>query len=96
MTAPDERPLPLLPHEVERYCILVDGDPFPVETFGRDLGGFGAVQSANRAAALSRRPETPVVRLYLGERFLAAYAHGHWIDPALNGQASVVRPRAAT
>lgn len=90
-----ERPLPLLPHETIRYCLMVGIDPVPAETIERDPHGSGAVIAANRAAELSREVRR-VVRLYRGETFLAAYADGHWIDPALNGEAALARPRAAT
>lgn len=81
-----DRPLPLLPHETIRYCLMVGADPVPAETIARDPHGSGAVIAAHRAAELSR--DRGLVRLYRGEEFLAAYLDGVWVDPALDDRSA--------
>lgn len=63
-----------IPVEV-RYCLMVPGEPHPVETFPRDDEGFGAIQAVNRAQALSLNGAERCA-VYLGDRFLVEYAGG--------------------
>jgi hypothetical protein len=64
-----------LPPETVRYCLMVPGDPHPVETYERDAEGFGAIVAVNRAQALSRNG-AGACSVFIGTRFLVAYEHG--------------------
>lgn len=68
----------LRPNEHARYCLMVDGDQTPIETYERDAWGSGAILAANRAAELSLT--AGVVRLYVGDRYLARYIRGRWVQ----------------
>jgi len=62
--------------EVEvRYCLMVDGDPAPIETYARDDEGFGAIQATNRAHALSLNGAGNC-SVWIGDRFLVRYVNG--------------------
>jgi hypothetical protein len=65
--------------EHARYCLMVHGDPTPVESYERDAWGSGAILAANRAAALSAEIGG-VVLLYVGDRYLARYIRGRWVQ----------------
>lgn len=68
----------LRPNEHARYCIMVDGERAPIETYERDGWGSGAILAANRAAELSLT--AGIVRLYVGDRYLATYKSGRWVQ----------------
>ena len=58
-----------------RYCLMVPGDPHPVESFARDTEGFGAIQAVNRAHALSLNGATEC-SVWVGTRFLVKFVNG--------------------
>jgi hypothetical protein len=60
-----------------RYCLMVDGETHPAETYPRDPGGAGAINAVNRAQALSLGGGCSV---YIGERFLVRYERGRRVN----------------
>lgn len=60
-----------------RYCLMLDAENHPVETYPRDPEGFGAINAVNRAQALSLGGGCSV---YIGEQFLVRYEHGRRVN----------------
>jgi hypothetical protein len=66
------------PPQIEvRYCLMVDGENHPAQTYARDPEGFGAIQAVNHAQALSLAGGCSV---YIGEQFLVRYEHGRRVN----------------
>jgi hypothetical protein len=77
----------MTPASTPAYCLMIEGDDYPVETIPRDPFGSGALMAVHRAGIMSRNGGAPV-DIYIGDRFLARYAHGRWVPakPARRGR----------
>jgi hypothetical protein len=75
------------PAPTRAYCLMVEGDDYPVETIPRDPFGSGALMAVNRAVVMSRGGGVPI-DIYVGDRFLARYHRGRWVphEPGRNGR----------